>query len=421
MKILYIAERINSEDGSSVHCRAFVDNAVELGQQVRTYPAIEEITYRHQQRVPKSAKNLWYYLRKINWPLIRFYLHRSNPYVSEVVAFVDGLIDSIIQTSRLRRLLNRFPADIIIYRYRLFNFAPYWVASICKTKIISEINSLKTMEAPLLHAKARPTALTKWAESIALKRSDVVVCVSQNLKRQIATISPDSAIEVVPNGVHTETFDPRRFQRTLVKAGLGLSDKFVIGYTGSYQNWHGLDLTLEIASLLKKIGADFHFLLIGHGAGFNAVQNKIRTMGLTDLFTQIKTVPHDDIPYHLAAFDCALMTYPKMEEFYFSPLKMFEYMAMEIPIISTAIGQIAEIITHGKTGLLVSSVRPEDFVQTLLKNRAALVEIGREARSLMVEQYSWRRNAERVVAAASMAIKGSRELAQESCGESIAD
>lgn len=405
MNILYVAERINAEDGSSVHCRAFVDNALKLGHKVCTYPAIQPIVYRHQNQIPQADKNFWYYLRKINYSLLRRYLHRSNSYVSELLTCIEGLIGGIVQSIRLKRIIKSSSTDVIIYRNRLFNFAPYWAARKHKLKVVTEINSLKSIETPLSVKKARPTVLTRAGERYAINHSSVVVCVSQNLKKQIKKISSDINVGVVPNGVDTSEFDPQRFKKDEAKRSMGLTRKFIIGYTGSYQKWHGLDQTLNVAALLRKQSPDYHFLLIGYGVGFKPVEQQIQAMGLADMFTQIKTLPHDQIPFHLSAFDCALMTYPMLEEFYFSPLKMFEYMAMEVPVLSTAIGQIAEVIEHKKSGLLVTSNNPEDYVSTLLQNKAALPEIGRQARLLMAQQYSWLKNAERVIAEATLAEK----------------
>jgi glycosyltransferase involved in cell wall biosynthesis len=405
MNILYVAERINAEDGSSVHCRAFVDNALKLGHKVCTYPAIQPIVYRHQHQIPQADKNFWYYLRKINYSLVRRYLLRSNPYISELLTCIEGLIGGFVQSFRLKRIIKSSSTDVIIYRNRLFNFAPYWAAREHKLKVVTEINSLKSIETPLSITKAQPTVLTRAAERYAINHSSVVVCVSQNLKKTIKKISPEIDVGVVPNGVDTAKFDPSRFKKDEAKRAMGLTRKFVIGYTGSYQIWHGLDQTLNVAALLRKQSPDYHFLLIGYGVGFKLMEENIHAMGLADMFTQIKTLPHDQIPFHLSAFDCALMTYPILEEFYFSPLKMFEYMAMEVPVLSTAIGQIAEVIEHKKTGLLVTSQNPEDYVSTLLQNKSALPEIGRQGRLLMAQQYSWLKNAERVIAEATLAEK----------------
>ena len=64
-------------------------------------------------------------------------------------------------------------------------------------------------------------------------------------------------------------------------------------------------------------------------------------------------VPYDSIPAVMKSMDVLVAPYPEMVNFYFSPLKIFEYMASGRPIVSSSIGQIKDVLTNEKNALLV--------------------------------------------------------------------
>lgn len=96
-------------------------------------------------------------------------------------------------------------------------------------------------------------------------------------------------------------------------------------------------------------------------------------------------VSNTEIPYWLKSFDLALAPFPNINHYayYMSPLKIFEYMAAQIPIITTDLPSIKEILKHsenawlvkpGDVEALVSGIQTlildEDKSQLLVKNAA---------------------------------------------------
>jgi glycosyltransferase involved in cell wall biosynthesis len=399
MKILYISYRINASDGSSVHGRAFVASVARLGHEVTTYPEIRPISPIIRGRKP-ATRTLWHYLRKINFRTLKYYLARTHGYVAEFIDFADGVWDSISDYLELKKRLKSCAPDVIVCRQEIFHFAPIWIAKAFHIPCLLEVNSIRSIEAPLIDTRCRISFLTRWAERWALKKCDAVFSVSEPIKAFVDAYTDAERSYVILNGVDTDEFDPRRFDSAEVKRQLGLDGKTVLGYVGSYKTWHGLDVAIDVIDLLGEIDRRYHLLLIGNGQEYPAIVNEVLRRGLSDRVTQLPYLAHGEVARHLAAFDFALMTYPDMKGFYFSPLKMFEYLSMGIPVITTNVGQIAEIIKPGETGLLVYPPTAEDFVHAVVDANGDTAGAGamrKRCRDMAVRQHSWTENARQVL------------------------
>ena len=74
MKILYVASRINASDGSSVHCRAFVDHVSRIGHEIQTFPQMKDQPDKPWVPASKSGRNIAFYLKRMNFQTLKGYL-----------------------------------------------------------------------------------------------------------------------------------------------------------------------------------------------------------------------------------------------------------------------------------------------------------------------------------------------------------
>ena len=98
--------------------------------------------------------------------------------------------------------------------------------------------------------------------------------------------------------------------------------------------------------------------------------------------------------------DIALSPYPNLDLFYFSPLKVYEYMAMAKPIIATGIGQLNELIKNGKYGILVPPDQPQswvDAIRYLADHPYQGKAMGALARKQVERQHTWDKRAQTFV------------------------
>jgi glycosyltransferase involved in cell wall biosynthesis len=111
-------------------------------------------------------------------------------------------------------------------------------------------------------------------------------------------------------------------------------------------------------------------------------------------------VPYTEMPSYLAAIDIFIAPYPRIEPFYFSPLKIFEAMSMGKPVLASAQGQICELIDDNINGLLYPADNMTVFLEKLdlvVKDKKLRSRMGRNARQKMMRHFTWADNAGRIL------------------------
>src|SRR5262249_13210683 len=142
-------------------------------------------------------------------------------------------------------------------------------------------------------------------------------------------------------------------------------------------------------------------LIAGDGPLRPALERAVRHARLGDAVTFSGEIDHDRVPQLLAQMHVAVAPYPRLPGFYFSPLKLFEYMAAGVPVVASDIGQIGEILVHRRTALLHRPGAISEMVahiEDLRRHPALAARLAREARRLVRTRFTWRHNADRVLA-----------------------
>jgi glycosyltransferase involved in cell wall biosynthesis len=233
-----------------------------------------------------------------------------------------------------------------------------------------------------------------WEARFTYRLARKIICVSEPARRHlIQTWKVDEEkVVVMANGVDNELFKPGHDVLTARKA-LGFDDDPVIGFVGGFQPWHGLDLLIESFAIVLKEFPKARLLLIGDGRARPLVDRKIAEMGVESRVIITGLVPKDRVPVLLATADVAVLPYPILpKELWFSPLKLYEYMAAGKAIVASRAGQIAEVIEHGYNGLLVEPGNVLELsiaIMRLLRNQDERDRLGRNARNEAVERHSW--------------------------------
>lgn len=247
--------------------------------------------------------------------------------------------------------------------------------------------------------------LLGMAESAQFAAADVITVVSSVMKADLAALGvSERKILVNPNGVNPELFTPAATVHERV-TDLKRSGFVVAGFVGTFGAWHGVDVLARAVRPTVQKNPNVRFLLIGDGILRPEVERILRDDGVSDSVIMTGSVPHDEIPQYLAGCDILLSPHVQNSDgsqFFGSPTKLFEYMAMGKPIIASGVGQIAEVIRDGTNGILMKHRDHGDLAEkilTLARDPALGRKLGSAARADALSQFSWQRNAQRVVEA----------------------
>src|SRR5262249_27222285 len=134
-------------------------------------------------------------------------------------------------------------------------------------------------------------------------------------------------ISVIPNGVDLEEFVVSA-GRGAARARFGLENALVIGFSGFIRPWHGLEWAIDA---LKTLPDHVRLLVLGDGPARASLDGRVRERGVEARVTWAGRIAHDEMATTASAFDIALQ--PRAVS-YASPLKLFEYMALALPVIA---------------------------------------------------------------------------------------
>jgi glycosyltransferase involved in cell wall biosynthesis len=166
-------------------------------------------------------------------------------------------------------------------------------------------------------------------------------------------------------------------------------------FAGAFRSWHGVGhLAASLARLHAAGDQRFGAVFIGDGPDRAAAERGVRGVpGIT--FTG--AIAHDLLPACLTQADVGVAPFDALRHrplrlgFYWSPLKIFEYMAVGLPVVAPALPRLQRLVRHGEEGLLYDPEDPRgiDAALVALADPALRARMGRAARARVVRDYSW--------------------------------
>jgi glycosyltransferase involved in cell wall biosynthesis len=330
---------------------------------------------------------------------------RLSPWLHESAAIQRALRGIAAEEA----ILRRERPDVVLTRYSLHQFSSLFAARRLGIPLVFELNAPVGYEyRKYLRGYRLVPGLAEWSEIRTLGAADGMFVVSNPLRTHLIERGlPPDHVAVVPNGADAERFRPDVVDRDM-RARFG--DRVVVGFVGSFASFHGVDTLRRLVTSVAPARPDVAFLMVGGGKLADELRRECAALGLEDRVHFTGYVPRDRVPALLGAMDVVLAPYQPHDFFYFSPIKLFEYMASGRAVVAAALGQIAEVI-DGTNGLLYDPNDPEALsrqVVRLAEDAELRRALGRAARLAVETSYTWAHNAARVSATLERAVAARR-------------
>jgi glycosyltransferase involved in cell wall biosynthesis len=339
---------------------------------------------------------------------------------------LDKVPKSFSQTQRESRLIEidrslalavrrNGPYDLLYERHAL------WSAAAMEYAEDEGIPSILEVNAPLLEEQANYRELVDAdrAEEIlqrSLAAAQTVIGVSDGVAHYLQRISPHNRdkVRVVSNGVNARSFKQTAVavRRRWLERQRGIRNRLVVGFTGTLRTWHGMTSLGNSFRQFRAANSAAKLLVIGDGP---ARDELLRALGrdAAQHTTITGKLPHQQVPRMMALMDIAVAPYPHIENFYFSPLKILEYMACGLPIVASRIGDIPRLLENGRHGHLVTPGSQDAISESLhriMGDPRTALEMGQGARDAARRQHDWDRKLQQILEAAGPVEGLSREV-----------
>lgn len=269
-------------------------------------------------------------------------------------------------------------ADLVYERYSLFSDALARVSGALGIPGVLEVNA-PLIEEQREHRVLHDEELAEATLTRQLAAAERITCVSRLVADWVLTRGgAEARVVVAPNGVNVERLRP---------APRDPGDPVVV-FVGTLKPWHGTDVLIEAAA---RASAPWRLRIIGSGPEGSALRAQAARLGVPVDFVG-PVAPHD-MPRALAGAAVGVAPYPVLPGGqYFSPLKIYEYCAVGLPVVASAVGQVPDIVHGGVTGLLVPPSEPDALaaaIDLLVTDDGLAARMGAAGRELVERNHTW--------------------------------
>lgn len=309
--------------------------------------------------------------------------YRLSPILQEIF--------SVVALNRILKEIDYAKFDVHLNYSTLIS--GYFVARKLKSARINTIydmaDDLPEMirNSPQIPSVIRP--LGRLVGSIMVSRnirlSRKIVCTTDSLRDSYHV--PQDKFELVPNGVDTELF--KQCAPQPLRNKLGIETDFVVGYVGVLREWVDFEPVFSALKHLEVKYPNMKVLIVGEEGGYGKTKRLARKHEILNKAVFTGTVPYNQVPEYISCMDVCLIPFrANAVSDNALPLKLFEYMACEKPVICSQLTSIAQAV-DGKVLYASNEKEYRDNLIALYENRQLRQRMGAEGRKFVEQSYNW--------------------------------
>lgn len=292
----------------------------------------------------------------------------------------------------MQQVAARFRPDVI-YERRFSPKISAGLSVVTRRPYVVEYNGIVDEEAAM---QGRPIPLSPSGRLKALlrismlRRAAAVIAVTERLREMVVREYGvrSSRVFLVENGVDPSLFRP--IDRDVAREALGLRAGPAVCFVGNLVGWQGIGVLLEAIPTLPD---SVHVILVGDGPDRQSLFDRARRLNLLGRVDFIGSVPHDRVPFYIAASDVCVAPFiaKRNQRSGVSPLKLYEYMACARPVVVTGIAGARELVERTGSGIVVPPDDPGALgrgIQQVLQDPTFLAAASRGA-EIVKQERSW--------------------------------
>lgn len=203
-------------------------------------------------------------------------------------------------------------------------------------------------------------------ESRCMNRADLVITIAEAMAEEIVARGiPEDKVAVVPNAVDVQRFHPREKRFDLIEQ-YRLTDRFVVGYVSNLGAREGIDNLIRAVDILRSQTPHVVCLIAGDGPQKESLQELVGELDLADHVILTGHVPNEEIEDYYALID--LFVVPRIDDRaarLVTPLKPLEAMSMGLPVITSSLPALMELVAPGERGMAFPPSDPPALAEVI--------------------------------------------------------
>jgi glycosyltransferase involved in cell wall biosynthesis len=308
------------------------------------------------------------------------------------------LINSGVFAKSAKQIINKYAIDTVIFANL---FPPYLVSRAIPNELLTVVDLVDHY--PTVAAENTPEIIPKKLVNYTFSKmmrhvissSDATIACSYKLA-EYGKYMGAHRVYRIPNGVEEYFFKDYKKDADSIRQRLSITNTDIsICFVGNVEYWLSMGDFLEgLYRVKKKTNRRIRFYIVGGKLTTNYVgmiESKIRDLDLGENVIQVGFVPHSEVPKYIAAAD--LCVSPKNPQdpvsYYSSPVKVWEYLAQEKPVISTP---VPEILSCATDCVSVAETRDDYFkyIMAFLDDPNPFLEKAQKGKR-MIQNYTWQK------------------------------
>ncbi len=238
----------------------------------------------------------------------------------------------------------------------------------------------------------------KIIENKLYRSSNVIISLTQSFKKKFIyghNIN-SKKIGVFTNGIDRSSISFNYQTINKIKDDLDLNGKIIITYIGTIGMAHGLKFIVE--TIIKMNNSSIVFVFVGDGSEKEILVKKVKKSGVGNILF-INSLPKTEIYNYIKLSDLALVNLKKNDEFKnVIPSKIFENVALKIPILLGVEGEAQELIENYGVGVAFKPESEREFIASIDKALELKLDINYENNcERMIEDFDRKKIAERMI------------------------